>query len=549
MNRELGYIFPIIIGVLLCACFGKKNENAVKGNYVSDSVVTNEYAIPILVNITDSSGEEGSDLLLGVGDVYEGADTEGGILYPGYLLLPDIASNTAVRAERDEQEKCDDDASWVFSPVEGKRIAEAMKANRLPEWWKERVIAEASELKECYDEFDDDDSEEEGIAFSKPVVNLDESALDSTEGDPDGDGITNLDEMYSGTNPFVPNLVYLSPGVQEVDYSGGAVVTNVFYAINSTGTNVSCNLKVQMLLEDVFLNKAKVDSIRPEISCELPYEPDGIGEIYVELPPGKVKFYYVCDSEKLKNALLAPFYVALSVDDNFLQQISFFALVQNPKLYSPSLGEKFKEVSDVSFSWEKGSGVPVAISNFCDRLFLYKVVGNTSHDLSTTVVLSNDFISASDLYGKELASGGYVWGIRREVIKDWLVFSEWRWFSVGERIKLRKNDEAGRARVKNYSSYYHEKEETFFHEIQVGKNFIFLLSDDYKLSEWKKKFGKANDFAVSLKFDLPKGLKLDSNARLSAVSGKPEESGVFTNYFIITKDGKEKAQRHVFIVE
>jgi|GEM_PF-2321015 hypothetical protein len=549
MNRELGYIFPIIIGVLLCACFGKKNENAVKGNYASDSVVTNEYAIPILVNITDSSGEEGSNLLLGVGDVYEGADTEGGILYPGYLLLPDIASNTAVRAERDEQEKCDDDASWVFSPVEGKRIAEAMKANRLPEWWKEKVIAEASELKECYDEFDDDDSEEEGIAFSKPVVNLDESDLDSPDGDPDGDGISNLEEMYSGTNPFVPNLVYLSPGVQEVDYSGGAVVTNVFYAINSTGTNVSCNLKVQMLLEDVFLNKAKVDSIRPEISCELPYEPDGIGEIYVELPPGKVKFYYVCDSEKLKNALLAPFYVALSVDDNFLQQISFFALLQDPKLYSPSLGEKFKEVSDVSFSWEKGSGVPVAISNFCDRLFLYKVVGNTSHDLSTTVVLSNDFISASDLYGKELASGGYVWGIRREVIKDWLVFSEWRWFSVGERIKLRKNDEADRARVKNYSSYYHEKEETFFHEIQVGKNFIFLLSDDYKLSEWKKKFGKANDFAVSLKFDLPKGLKLDSNARLSAVSGKPEESGVFTNYFIITKDGKEKAQRHVFIVE
>jgi len=548
MNRELGYIFPIIIGVLLCACAGEKNTD--RHSYASNSVVTNEYAIPVLVNISDDSSDGvGSDLLLGVGDVYEGADAEGGILYPGYLLLPDIASNTAVRAERDEQEKCDDDASWVFSPVEGKRIAEAMKAGRLPEWWNERVIAEASELQECYDEFEDDDSGENCIVISKPVDNLDKGALDSPEGDPDGDGITNLDEMYSGTNPFVPNLVYLTPGIQEIDYSGGAVVTNVFYAINLTGTNVSCNLKVQMLLEDVFLNKAKVDSIRPEISCELPYEPDGIGEIYVELPPGKVKFYYVCDSEKLKNALLAPFYVALSVDDNFLQQISFFALVQDPKLYSPSLGEKFKEVSDVRFSWEKGSGVPVAISNFCDRLFLYKVVGNTSHDLSTTVVLSNDFISASALYGKEFASGGYVWGIRREVIKDWLVFSKWRWFSVGERIKLRKNDEADRARVRNYSSYYHEKEETFFHEIQVGKNFIFLLSDDYKLSEWKKKFGKANDFAVSLKFDLPKGLKLDSNARLSAVSGKPEESGVFTNYFIITKDGKEKAQRHVFIVE
>lgn len=542
------YILPIIVGILLYACAGEKNTD--RHSYASNSVVTNEYAIPVLVNISDD-GSDGvvSDLLLGVGDVYEGADAEGGILYPGYLLLPDIASNTAVRAERDEQEKCDDDASWVFSPVEGKRIAEAMKANRLPEWWKEKVIAEASELKECYDEFDDDDSGENCIVISKPVDNLDKGALDSPEGDPDGDGITNLDEMYSGTNPFVPNLLYLTPGIQEIDYSGGAVVTNVFYAINSTGTNVSCNLKVQMLLEDVFLNKAKVDSIRPEISCELPYEPDGIGEIYVELPPGKVKFYYVCDSEKLKNALLAPFYVALSVDDNFLQQISFFALVQDPKLYSPSLGEKFKEVSDVRFSWEKGSGVPVAISNFCDRLFLYKVVGNTSHDLSTTVVLSNDFISASALYGKEFASGGYVWGIRREVIKDWLVFSKWKWFSVGERIKLRKKDEADRARVRNYSSYYHEKEETFFHEIQVGKNFIFLLSDDYKLSEWKKKFGKANDFAVSLKFDLPKGLKLDSNARLSAVSGKPEESGVFTNYFIITKDGKEKAQRHVFIVE
>ncbi len=76
-----------------------------------------------------------------------------------------------------------------------------------------------------------------------------------------------------------------------------------------------------------------------------------------------------------------------------------------------------------------------------------------------------------------------------------------------------------------------------------------MLSDDYKLSEWKKKFGKANDFAVSLKFDLPKGLRLDSNTKMSAVTGKPEESGVFTNYFIITKDGKEKAQRHVFIVE
>ena len=373
--------------------------------------------------------------------------------------------------------------------------------------------------------------------------------MDSPDGDPDGDGITNLDEMYSGTNPFVPNLLYLTPGIQEIDYSGGAVVTNVFYAINSTGTNVSCNLKVQMLLEDVFLNKAKVDSIRPEISCELPYEPDGIGEIYVELPPGKVKFYYVCDSEKLKNALLAPFYVVLSVDEDFLQQIAFFALVQDPKLYSPTVGEKFKDVSEVRFSWERGLNVPVSVSNFCDRLFFNKIVGNTFYNLSASVVMSNDFISASDLNMKELTPGGYVWCVRREVVKDWPIFSEWRWFSVGERIKLRKNDAADRARVKNYSSYYHEKEETFFHEIQVGKNFIFLLSDDYKLSEWKKKFGKANDFAVSLKFDLPKGLKLDSNARLSAVSGKPEESGVFTNYFIITKDGKEKAQRHVFIVE
>ena len=549
MNRELGYIFPIIIGVLLCACFGKKNENAVKGNYASDSVVTNEYAIPILVNISDSSGEGGSDLLLGVGDVYEGADADGGILYPGYLLLPDIASNTAVRAERDEQEKCDDDASWVFSPVEGKRIAEAMKANRLPEWWNERVIAEASVLQECYDEFEDDDSGENFIVIFKPVDNLDKGALDSPEGDPDGDGITNLDEMYSGTNPFVPNLLYLTPGIQEIDYSGGAVVTNVFYAINSTGTNVSCNLKVQMLLEDVFLNKAKVDSIRPEISCELPYEPDGIGEIYVELPPGKVKFYYVCDSEKLKNALLAPFYVALSVDDNFLQQISFFALVQDPKLYSPSLGEKFKEVSDVRFSWKKGSGVPVSVSNFCDRLFFNKIVGNTFYNLSASVVMSNDFISASDLNMKELTPGGYVWCVRREVVKDWPIFSEWRWFSVGEKIKLKESSAVDRARLRNYSSYYHEKEETFFHELKIGKDFAFFLADNYKQSEWKKNMGKTNEFAVKSKLDLPKGLRLDNYLNMPAVIGKPEESGVFTNYFTIGKAYTRKTQRHVFKVE
>ena len=543
------YFRSIVSGILLCACSG--NEKAGKGHYAFNSVVTNDYAIPVLVNISDDSSDGvGSDLLLGVGDVYEGADTDGGILYPGYLLLPGIASNTAVRAERDEQEKCDDDASWVFSPVEGKRIAEAMKANRLPEWWKEKVIAEASELKECYDEFDDDDSEEEGSAFSKPVVNLDESALDSPDGDPDGDGITNMEEMYSGTNPFVQNLVYLSPGIQEVDYSGGSVATNIFYVQNLTETNVYCNLKVQMLFEDIFLDKAKVNSIRPEISCELPCDIDGIGDISLDLPPGKkVKFYYVCDSEKLKNAILAPFYVVLSVDEDFLQQIAFFALVQDPKLYSPTVGEKFKDVSEVRFSWERGLNVPVSVSNFCDRLFFNKIVGNTFYNLSASVVMSNDFISASDLNMKELTPGGHVWCVRREVVKDWPIFSEWRWFSVGERIKLRKNDAADRARVKNYSSYYNEKEETFFHEIQVGKNFIFLLSDDYKLSEWKKKFGKANDFAVSLKFDLPKGLKLDSNARLSAVSGKPEESGVFTNYFIITKDGKEKAQRHVFIVE
>ena len=61
--------------------------------------------------------------------------------------------------------------------------------------------------------------------------------------------------------------------------------------------------------------------------------------------------------------------------------------------------------------------------------------------------------------------------------------------------------------------------------------------------------GKTNEFAVKSKLDLPKGLRLDNYLNMPAVIGKPEESGAFTNYFIITKDGKEKAQRHVFIVE
>lgn len=542
------YICSIVFGILLSAC--SREENAGRGSYASNSVVTNEYAIPILISISDSSVEGGSDLLLGVGDVYEGADADGGILYPGYLLLPRIASDIAARAEREEKEKYDNSDSWMFSPIEGKRISEAMNVRRLPEWWKERVISEASSLKECYDELDDDDSAEECSAFSKPVVNLDESALDSSEGDLDGDGITNLEEMYSGTNPFVPNLVYLSPGIQEVDYSTGAVATNIFYAQNLTETNVYCNLKVQMLLEGIFADRGSIDSIRPLISCELPCDIDGIGDISLDLPPGKkVKFYYVCDSEKLKNAILAPFYVVLSVDEDFLQQIAFFALVQDPKLYSPIVGEKFKDVSEVRFSWERGLNVPVSVSNFCDRLFFNKIVGNTFYNLSASVVMSNDFISASDLNMKELTPGGYVWRVRREVVKDWPIFSEWSWFSVGERIKLKDGSAVDRARLRNYSSYYHEREETIFHELKIGKNFVFFLSDSYKQSEWKKNLGKTNEFAVKSKSDLPKGLRLDNYSNMPAVIGKPEESGVFTNYFTIGKAGKETVQRHVFKIE
>ena len=360
--------------------------------------------------------------------------------------------------------------------------------------------------------------------------------------DMDKDGLSNLEEFYSDSDPMVKNSVAIYPTRVKLIADGSAVCTGVFYVANLTATNISFHLENNYRSSD--------DRYAPKIvPVDAKFGLSKNGLMFINMPPAsKQKFLYLLDSKYLPYCFSTSYGVTACFNNNstwsddYIGHINFYMFgnkgheITKATDLHPKSGSKLQQDNSLYFRWRSGEK-NVSIKRAYEIRYViqfYNVNKKMSFDY---FCFTNTWFAPEKNDLNTFSPGLYFWRVIKQDAFSAPFCTDWNWFAVGreatcEKPKKRYGDQA---HIGGYN----------------GAEVIFAT--------------------VGERYDLPIHFKSTSNSRFLKplppdqevyyktseaedpnrfhITGVFEKTGVYSNIWLnIGIDGKTNEYPYIFIV-
>ena len=521
------------------------------------------------------------------GDMYEARKGKNGVVYPKYVLLPNLLTDLLPKEcyYRDDKNRFD-------SVKKLENIERFTNIDRIPDdivnLQKMLFTGCCEDIFYRHDKYVSLSSYEKRI-FEKTIFvtnNFEKLAamLSDPLADPDEDGFNNAKEAECDTNPLCYNELAVCPYRFRVDPQGNSVVTSYFSVINNSLTNYQVYLKIIDHSNDLYKPRLLISKTgyRTKTSDEI---------VSLDISPlSKEKIGFLAETDYLPNCLSTSIscYIKrdnlnitksmyeligeeerekLSKDSIYVETDMHIgethpvlvnhecALPSEPIITSPPDGSRFTSVKDIIFRW-----VDNGQKNKCDgdemscfaKVYRYDDSKNRFEVCEYINHLSNfraKFKIDDDFYDFYVP-GIFFWRVGKETESRSRTYSGWRWFIIGKEV----------APVDN--ALLKLKKEVIHHKILLpkSKDDYFYWEHDFfgdyiNLEEKKPYFGKS-PFKMHFVEPLPNGIVQKAEEKIyfypfyiEATTNNLPEPGIYTNRLVVSNGQTTLTNKHIFIIK
>lgn len=270
--------------------------------------------------------------------------------------------------------------------------------------------------------------------------------------DMDKDGLSNLEEFYSDSDPMVKNSVVIYPTRVKLIAYGSAVCTGVFYVANLTATNISFHLENNYRSSD--------DRYAPKIvPVDAKFGLSKNGLMFINMPPAsKQKFLYLLDSKYLPYCFSTSYGVTACFNNNstwsddYIGHINFYMFgnkgheITKATDLHPKSGSKLQQDNSLYFRWRSGEK-NVSIKRAYEIRYViqfYNVNKKMSFDY---FCFTNTWFAPEKNDLNTFSPGLYFWRVIKQDAFSAPFCTDWNWFSIGKKAKDYTSDQNRKKKI------------------------------------------------------------------------------------------------------